>query len=154
PSAGRATQLTWFSRSGKPLNEVGQPGTFVDFSLAPDKKRLALADSTDRDLYLLDVATSGLTRFTYDAPSDRFPVWSPDGSRIVYARSLANLYEKKLGGTGERELTGLLGIPTDWSRDGHSILIRSNDGDLWTVTDDKPIRITQTQYTESHGQFS
>src|SRR5262249_39833575 len=40
------------------------------------------------------------------------------------------------------------------SRDGRSILVRSIDGDLWALTDDKPVRITDTPFNESQGQFS
>jgi dipeptidyl aminopeptidase/acylaminoacyl peptidase len=42
----------------------------------------------------------------------------------------------------------------DWSRDGHSILVRSNDGDLWALTDGKPVRVTATPFNETLAQFS
>jgi dipeptidyl aminopeptidase/acylaminoacyl peptidase len=102
----------------------------------------------------MDVATGGLTPFTFDLPTDRFAVWSPDSARIVYSRSLSDLFEKAVNGTAERRLPGVHGIPTDWSRDGHSILIRSNDRDLWALIDGKPVRITETDFSESQGQFS
>lgn len=105
-------------------------------------------------MWLLDVPTAGMTRFTFDPASDRAPVWSPDGKLIVYTRSLSDLYEKAVGRTGERRLTGVLGIPTDWSRDGHSILVRSTDSDLWAITDGKPLRLTETPFSETQAQFS
>src|SRR5262245_16231895 len=153
-SGGQNAQLAWFDRSGKPLKNVGPPGRYADFSLSPDGKRLAVSRNEDRDLWPLDLAGTGFTRFTVDAPSDRFPVWSPDSSRIVYSRSLAYLYEKTADGTAERQLTEALGIPTDWSPDGHTILVRGNDGDLWALTDGKPTRIMQTKFNERQGQFS
>jgi Tol biopolymer transport system component len=42
----------------------------------------------------------------------------------------------------------------DWSRDGHSILVRSNDGDLWALVDEKPVQITHTPFNETQAQFS
>jgi eukaryotic-like serine/threonine-protein kinase len=158
PSNALASQLAWVDRRGKPLGELGEPGTYLDFSLAPDGKHVMLARTVsggrDLDLWLVDVATAGMTRFTFDPATDRSPVWSPDGSRVVYSRSQSDLYEKTVTGTGERRLTGVLGMPMDWSRDGRSILVRSNDGDLWALTDGKPVRITQTPFNETLAQFS
>ena len=37
------------------------------------------------DLWLSDVTGGNATRFTFDPANDQFPVWSPDGSRIVWA---------------------------------------------------------------------
>jgi len=152
------TQLTWFDRNGKPLGDVGPAGNFLDFSLAPDGKRLMLSQlngvTRDLDLWLLDVGTGGMTRFTFDPQTDRAPVWSPDGTRIVYARSQADIYEKAIADAGERRLDGVRGMPMDWSRDRRSILVRSNDGDLWTLTDGKPVRLTETAFDETQAQFS
>ena len=149
---GLNTQLAWFNRDGKPLDNAAPTDRYQDFSLAPDGKRMVVALRSD--LWLLDLTTSGLTHFTFDPVTDRFPVWSPDGTRIVYTRALAYLYEKMVDGTGERQLMGVLGRPMDWSPNGHSILVRGNDGDLWALTDGKPVRITQTPFNESHAQFS
>lgn len=154
-------QLSWYDRIGKSLGDIGPPGTYSDFSLSPDGKRLAVSRADDRsidrafDLWLLDLLSGAFTPFTFDQPNDRSPIWSPDGSLIVYTRSLAHLYEKTATGTADRELPGVLGIPTDWSRDGHHILVGGSDGDLWVVTDGKAVRVTQTSpYIEGQGQFS
>jgi Tol biopolymer transport system component len=64
------------------------------------------------------------------------------------------LYEKPISSSGERQLTGVLGTPSDWSHDGHSILVRSSDADLWALIDGKPFRITETQFAEGQAQFS
>jgi Tol biopolymer transport system component len=64
------------------------------------------------------------------------------------------VYVKTASGTNEQSLEGVLGVPTDWSSDGHSILGRNNEGDLWVVTDGKPPKIMQTPFNESQGQFS
>ena len=42
----------------------------------------------------------------------------------------------------------------DWSRDGRSILVRTSEGDLWSLTDGKPVRVTQTPFNETQPQFS
>jgi dipeptidyl aminopeptidase/acylaminoacyl peptidase len=152
------TQLAWMDRTGKALGDMGAAGDYLDFSLSPDGKRLMVARTGtspgEIDLWLMDVATHGMTRFTLDPETDRWPVWSPDGTRVVYTRSQSRIYEKSISGTGERALTGVVGMPMDWSRDGRSILVRSSDGDLWTLTDGKPVRVTHTSYDETQAQFS
>src|SRR5262249_10981599 len=40
------TQLTWFDRSGKQLDSVGEPGYYFGFSASPDGKKVAL-EKTD-----------------------------------------------------------------------------------------------------------
>src|SRR5262249_9783113 len=88
PAFGLNLQLAWWARNGTPLGDVGPFGIYVDFSLSPDRKRLAVARNVDGlDLWLLDLVRGGLTRFTFDPANDRYPVWSPDGTRIVYTRS-------------------------------------------------------------------
>ena len=57
--------------------------------LSPDEKRF-VADLLDSqpstyDLWLYDVSGGNPQRFTFDPAIDIFPVWSPDGSRIVWA---------------------------------------------------------------------
>jgi Tol biopolymer transport system component len=49
------------------------------------------------DIWIWDFEHENLVRFTFDPGQDRFPVWSPDGKRIVFSSSRA-------GGSGARAL--------------------------------------------------
>jgi len=53
--------------------------------LSPDGKRVAL-DVRDQqnDIWIWDLARETLTRVTFDAGLDTWPVWTPDGRRIVF----------------------------------------------------------------------
>ena len=67
--------------------------------LSPDGKRVAVfrAVNGNRDIWLTDAARGVPTRFTFDAAYDSWPVWSPDGSRLVFQsnrKGVANLYWK------------------------------------------------------------
>ena len=107
------------------------------------------------DIWLLDADRT--TRFTFDAALDRFPIWSPDGSRIVFdsnRRGSRDLYQKPSSGAGSEEL--LLESAQDKSRRigrptaGSSFIsasIRKQAWDLWVLPlegDRKPLVFLKT----------
>ncbi len=97
------------------------------------------------------------------------PVWSPDGTQIVFAAAgrgaPPNLYQKALNGSGPELLlkSSFNSQPTDWSRDGRYIvyasLIKTN-WDLWFLpmtgaeTDRKPVRYIESEDNEHQGRLS
>jgi eukaryotic-like serine/threonine-protein kinase len=162
-------QLTWFDRSGKRLRTVGDPGQDEVFSLSPDGRRIAVSrDKTGgTDLWLLEGERGVASRFTARPGNSIWPVWSPDGRTIIFRQGL-NLFRKDATGTADEErLTESPNLqdPTDWSRDGRSLLFfeaAPNTGfDLWVlpVTPDgkpegKPRVYLRTQFNEQYGRFS
>ncbi len=153
-------QFAWFDRAGKRLETVGPAGAYAEFSLSPDKKRLAVVQfgkGNKRDIYIVDLTQAGVsTRFTFDPTERRFPVWSPDSRRIIYAaqlRGAAAIYQKPADGGTAQVLGQSLGQPTDWSSDGGKILYQA-DNDLWVLDGGKPVRITQGDAAKNQGQFS
>ncbi len=55
---------------------------------SPDGKRLALVlsgSSGNFDIYVLDLASQGLTRITDDPAIDTEPTWSPDGQTLYFS---------------------------------------------------------------------
>src|SRR5262249_43183534 len=125
-------QLTWFNRQGHSLGVVYEPGYNVDFRLSPDERQLALtrvdATTSNSDIWLLDLARGVPTRFTVDPATDVAPVWSSNGSRIIFRSDrggLSELFEKSsAGGSGnEHRLAEVEAwFPTDLSKDGRFIL--------------------------------
>jgi len=91
-STGGEQPVSWMDRQGKttPLMPAAKVWTNPKFS--PDGRRLALeiTDGTQDDVWVYDWARDTLTRLTFDAASDRKPVWTPDGRRIVFVSSRAN----------------------------------------------------------------
>jgi Tol biopolymer transport system component len=166
-------QLTWFDRTGKVSGVAGgvDPEAPLSPEISPDGRRVALDRTVrgNRDVWLMDLARDGLTRFTFDAALDGFPVWSPDGSRIVFESKRKggswDLWIKPSSGAGTEDL--LLETPNDewpydWSKDGRFLLYHVTDpktgGDLWALpmmgADRKPIAVATTPFTEHNGQFS
>jgi len=53
-------------------------------------------DSRDFDLYKINVDGTGLERITYNPTFDGFPMFSPDGKKLVFA---SNRHDAKQGET-------------------------------------------------------
>src|SRR6185295_5276615 len=85
--ASPVMQFTWFNRQGKRLATLGEPGQYVYFRLSPDGRRVvaARAKPEGRDLWLLDADRGAASRLTSSPGLKGYPVWSPDGSTILFA---------------------------------------------------------------------
>jgi Tol biopolymer transport system component len=168
---GVGIKPTWFDRSGKEIGSLGASGLYVTVCLSPDEKQAAvdLADSqTGRnDIWLFDLARGVPTRFTTDPASDSSPLWSPDGTQIVFAstrQGIADLYLKRASGAGNEELllrSEETKVPDDWSPDGKFIVYESRNPktklDLWllpTSGDRQPVPFLHTDFNEQQAQFS
>lgn len=168
--AGESDHLVFYDRSGKTLDTLPTPGQHSSPRFSPDGQRVALTlfdPRTDTvDLWIRDLDRKVSTRFTADPSDETFPVWSPDGARIVYSSTrggkAGDLYLKPSGGGPEEMLlsSSERKIPTDWSPDGRHILYytvsQETHADLWALSleDRKVSPVLQTEFDESEGQFS
>jgi len=164
------TQLEWFDRRGKSLGKIADlSGEYQNANCSPDGTKLAYDPyhSRNMDIWIYDIARRLPTRFTFDSFADQFPVWSPDGSRIVFCsdrRGHLDLYEKTTSGAGAEDLlleSSDEKFPTSWSSDGKYITYTAYDnklvGDLWILPldgDRTPFPFLQTEFEEYYGQFS
>jgi len=164
-------ELVWMDRAGKRLGSIGKPGEIAGLAVSPDEKTLAVTvrNGSQGDIWLEDIGRGVLSRFTFRSGISRFPVWSPDGSRLVFAFLSLNLYssdlyQKPAGGNGQEELVihaGVNGYSDDWSPDGKWIVYeqlgQKSAYDLWLLPmrgDRKPQPYLQTSFDESNARFS
>ena len=164
--------LTWNDRAGKELQPAGEPERVFDLRLSPDGTRMAAAIEDAAlgtgDLWLYDLEGDVRSRFTFDRSNEDGPVWSPDGTQLVFAQDIvgkgrSDLFIKPAGGRGEQKL--LHSSPdnkraTDWSRDGRFIAFDAYSGgkkpDVWIVsmTDRKASPFLDSEFEESSLRFS
>jgi eukaryotic-like serine/threonine-protein kinase len=169
-SAAGVSQLAWFDRSGKQTGTLGAPGNQANPRISPDGKRVALdivdPQTGNIDIWIYESSGGIPTRFTSDPAIEAGPIWSPDGSRIVFSslrRGHPDLYEKSSSGAGSEErILQSQGTkyPNDWSPDGRFILYRAIEGrtnpKLWAmpVGDRKPSPVIDATFGVSQGQIS
>jgi eukaryotic-like serine/threonine-protein kinase len=167
-SEASARQFAWLDRAGGEIGRVGDPdgANPLSPSLSTDQRRLALHrnDGGNVDIWLLETGRGGFSRFTTNSANDIHPLWSPDGSRILFGSNRGGayaLYEKSTIGAGDEKLVlPAQGQPTDWSRDGRFVLLQRREpgtSDIWALpigTNQEPSPVVQTDFDERNGQFS
>jgi serine/threonine protein kinase len=139
-------QLTWYDRTGKQLGVAAEAdATLFHPELSPDERRIAVQRTVQQnaDIWLIDLVRGGITPFTFDKAPDNFPLWSPDGSQIVFASARTgpyNLYIKPASAVAEEKVlleTPESQFPQDWSADGRSLLYAAigpkTGRDLWVM---------------------
>jgi Tol biopolymer transport system component len=120
------------------------------------------------DIWIYEVSRGLRSRVTFDPAADRWPIWSPDSTRVAFSsnrRGQFNLYVKSYAGSGIEELlleTDRDKVPTDWSSDGRYVLFETRgdpktQSDVWALPlsgDRKPIPVLQTPFREVEAVFS
>jgi eukaryotic-like serine/threonine-protein kinase len=149
-------------------------------ALSPDGSRVAVSRTNSEntpnwDVWLVDLRRNTSTRLTFDQVRATFPVWSADGTSVIFGsihEGETNLYLKLATGAGDQRLLlkstegyGYEKYATSCSRDGRFLLYTTihstenpgTNSDLWVLPllgDLKPTPFLRTEFNESSGQFS
>jgi serine/threonine protein kinase len=105
-----ASQFLWFNRQGQEIGTPLKPGIYGNMMLSPNGKTVA-SDTTDpasqnTDIWTYDLDTQSAKRLTLDPAIDSVPIWSPDGTRMVFASNrgvIFDLYLKDTNGAQEEK---------------------------------------------------
>lgn len=148
-------QLLWMDRTTKQVSTiVDKLPNLMWANISPQGDRLALnIDTGAADIHVLDLARGVRTRLTFGPVANEAPIWSPDGKWIAYnsdRNGHANLCRKPADGSGAEEILltdDQIITPTDWSRDGKTILYHRGpvgNTDIWALNldgDRKPVSV-------------
>jgi Tol biopolymer transport system component len=138
-------QLVWLDRKGNQIGVAADKFTSLRYAqISPQGDRVALQiDTGTNDIWVLDPARGVRTRLTFGPVSNNVPVWSADGKWIAYFSlrdGKSTIYRKASDGSGAEELlvTDERGVvPTDWSRDGKTLLYQrgplGGPFDMWLL---------------------
>jgi Tol biopolymer transport system component len=169
--AGIGGQLTWCDSSGRRLSTVGEKSEAYSPQLSPDGRRaLVILGDPNNDIWVFELERGVRTRLTTAAQVTVSPIWSPDGTKILYVSQerprpplefLMMVMPSDSAGDRKVLYRSKERIePTDWSPDGRYVLVdRGNIGaqDVWAVPVAEPARafpLVQTQFPERAGQVS
>ncbi len=171
-SESPTSRLVWYDRTGRELGQVGEPGDYLHVDLSPDGARLAVERGDplgpEHDVWIVDPARGVSSRLTFDPGFDAYPIWSPDGTQVVFASvrdGAFGLYRKPWSGLGREER--LLAAPdeawpTSFSPDGRLLVFESPWGepappDLWLLPQGggrEPARFEKNATWENKGMVS
>jgi eukaryotic-like serine/threonine-protein kinase len=113
--------------SGSEEAVFGEPKPYGSFQLSPDGTRIAVAvRDENRDVWIWDLRRGAASRLTFGPDDDDDPIWSRDGSRIIFASSRegGGVFSQRADGAGAAERlvatpTGASGLPAAfrWAND-------------------------------------
>ena len=114
PGGGPASsrrRLVWVDREGREEPLAAEPHFYRFPRISPDGKRMAVVigqTDSDGEIWIYDLVRETLSRFTFDPARDDYPVWTPDGQRLLFSSSRqgaegSDLFWKRADGTGQVE---------------------------------------------------
>jgi eukaryotic-like serine/threonine-protein kinase len=173
-TGGSAAQrdLAWVDTTGSRLKSTAAPRLFSGRpALSPDGgiAAVSISNGDEAAIWLHEVDRGVLTRLSFNPGIARYPVWSPDGSRVAFSfqqgtSGVFDIYEKPASGSRQETLLVKGGINTileDWSSDGKWLVYRQTGSptalDLWLLPlegDRKPVVYLQTPFSETGARFA
>jgi len=133
--------LTWVDRNGREEMIPAEPRPYRHPRVSPDGTRIAVEidDPANTDIWVGDAKRGGFARLTSGDQVDSDPIWSPDGSRIVYSsvRGTEGLFWQPADGSGRAEhlVDGSGGVRAlTWTRDGQLVYEELAGADIRLLT--------------------
>jgi serine/threonine-protein kinase len=166
-------ELFWVDHQGV-FNSIGAPArVYGSPRLSPDGQRIAVTvwsrEKNTSQVYVYDIPSGRLTPVTTEG-KNVWPLWSPDGTRIVFSSSRldgSSVFCKAVDGSAPAEPLASVPppfrylIPYSWSRDAEFLGCiakgPNTQDDIWIVPidgDRKPQHFLKTQCREYNPTLS
>ena len=161
-------QLSWVTRSGRQVEDVGAPDSGTSPSASGDLRTIAVlrSNADGNDVWLMDTRRGLFTRLTSDPAEDVFPLWSSQRKGVIFSSNRGGhwgLYFSDTTPGAERAIwhSGSdVVFACDESIDGALIFQRhggSTGWDLWHAPTGEPrsaVALVRTQANERGAQIS
>jgi serine/threonine-protein kinase len=163
--------VQWLQRSGTFTPLLENTGRYLYPRLSPDNRRLALAsmEGLSQDIWVYELLKNQRRRLTFGELSPTNPVWTPDGSALVF-QAIGGLYWSPSDGSAKPQVLAAsrnLQIPWSFTPDGKLLaymeVVPGRGYDLWVVpihsdghslAAGKPAPLLQTAFDERYPSFS
>lgn len=173
--------LDWLHRDGTRERLRSEPGDYLDLEFSPDGTRLALTlEQQYLEVWIYDWTRDTMSRLTFQESDTGWPLWSPDGRRIVFSSDIGNsgsgshdLYWTRADGSGDVERlvqSSQSQVAFSWHPNGEllayehgglnsagsDVLLLPIEGDEssgWTVGEPMPV-LDDASYRERQPAFS
>ncbi|MBI4475004.1 MAG: PD40 domain-containing protein, partial [Acidobacteria bacterium] len=161
-------QLLWLERSTGKTTPILEPGDYSNPALSPDGRKIAFARresfQSANDIWLMDIESRNTTKFAFESENEAWPLWTQDGSAIVFSRG-PRLYRKSVTGARSEEFLvetkGTWALPYSWSPDGNLLFYNERSpGEGLNVLmltmglERKRILLFGSAFDEAHGSLS
>ena len=158
--------LVWVDRQGREEPLAAPERAYLYPRLSPDGTRVAVAIADQQqDIWFWELTRNTLTRFTFDPGPDSYPVWTPDGRRLIFGSARGgepNLFWQAADGSGTTER--LTNSPLNQqafsvSPDGSRVIFREGGVpyDLHMLRlgrERQSVRLFQTPFNEVNAEVS
>ena len=134
--AGVPRSLAWVDRKGRQEAIEAPLRTYVIPRLSPDGTQVALdIRDQENDIWTFDLKAKTLTKLTFNQSGDSWPVWTPDGKRIIFASTreggsgVQNVFWQAADGTGTAErltTSPNVQLPHSITPDGMNLILQEN----------------------------
>lgn len=125
PRIGTALRMVWVDRDGVEEPIPGELRPFRHPRISPDGTRIVVEveEPSNTDVWVGDARRGSFARLTLNQDVDSDPIWTPDGTRVVFTsvRGATGLFVQSADGSGDatRVVEGTGGVrPLTWSASG------------------------------------
>jgi serine/threonine protein kinase/Tol biopolymer transport system component len=164
-SATETRQLVWVDRDGNEELVAAPPRQFESPRLSPNGDKIAITVlDQGADIYIWDFARATFTPVTFDPGRDRWPLWYPDGNRLVYSPNTADGWQTVDSSGSPEPFEGIAndeGFPTSFLPNGSGVFVFSergngNDDIAFVPLDDagEVVVLLNSKADESHPEIS
>jgi len=129
------SRLLWYDRSGRELAAIGPDGAYLEPTLSPDDRWLAVSrfdpEKFGSNIWTIDLQRGSLARLSSRVRLSATSLWSPDGRRIAYSSVQSGEVFIRDARDAEKETLLFKNASftplDDWSRDGRYIFYETPD---------------------------